>query len=384
MEIEPDIKNMMFNEYLEHEAERKGDHGRIFDPKVAQKGMKGQISTLLIVTRVDEILNVTMVDEEDDFNPTKDIEELEILLAKDPQLHFYKDTDFKPPCSSWDDLEFTKPVLNTTGFSAQIMQMEPDIENTRLNEYLEYEAEEERRSWWNVRSKSSPIRYEGVDFNSSHHDKSDVDNISDLEKEEAQEEDGNDGDIYDIWDITVEDVERIRQLLTPNVPDVMDDFTQPLIPKTIHTMPPNKDYVAPATKSILDELLKEFKDKILNVTMVDEETNFNPTKDIEELKRLLAKDPQSHFMEIQVHSVIIKPEPFIHTKPISSLYILFKAYKSSIKLYKVKRELTSPLWYDFYSPVPYPIAYLHPNGVYCYFHPQLISSEGIDTILPSK
>ncbi|GKD78851.1 hypothetical protein Tco_1341472, partial [Tanacetum coccineum] len=122
-----------------------------------------------------------------------------------------------------------------------ILEIEPDIENMTLNEYLKYEAEKERQSWCN--------------------------------------------------DITVKDVEQIGQLLTPNVPDVMDDFTQPLIPKTIHNMPPDKDYVAPATKSILDKLLKEFEDEILNVTMVDEEADFNPTNDIEELERLLAKDP---------------------------------------------------------------------------------------------
>nr|GEV98461.1 retrovirus-related Pol polyprotein from transposon TNT 1-94 [Tanacetum cinerariifolium] len=93
----------------------------------------------------------------------------------------------------------------------------------------------------------------------------DVDNINDLEKEEAQMEDA-------------------------------------LIPKTIHTTPPDKDYVALATKSILDELIEEFKYEILNVTMVDDEADFNPTKDIDELERLLAKDPQSCFTKIQ-HNV---------------------------------------------------------------------------------
>ncbi|GJX41861.1 F-box domain containing protein, partial [Tanacetum coccineum] len=81
----------------------------------------------------------------------------------------------------------------------------------------------------------------------------------DLEKKEAEgEDDDDDGDTYDIWDITVEDVERIRQFLMPSVPDEMDDVIQPLIPQPIHTRPPNDDYVAPATKSILDELLEEF------------------------------------------------------------------------------------------------------------------------------
>ncbi|GJW97158.1 hypothetical protein Tco_0178966 [Tanacetum coccineum] len=36
---------------------------------------------------------------------------------------------------------------------------------------------------------------------------------------------------------------------------------------------------------------EEFGDNIVNVTMVDEEVDSNPTRDIEELERLLAKDP---------------------------------------------------------------------------------------------
>ncbi|GJT47685.1 hypothetical protein Tco_0973842 [Tanacetum coccineum] len=95
------------------------------------------------------------------------------------------------------------------------MEKEPDIKNMTLNEYLEYEAEKERRSWRN--------------------------------------------------DIAIEDVEWIRKFLTPNIPDVIDDVTQPLIPKPIHTIPPDEDYVAPATKSILDELLEEFGDEILTL-----------------------------------------------------------------------------------------------------------------------
>ncbi|GKC43448.1 hypothetical protein Tco_1061170 [Tanacetum coccineum] len=118
----------------------------------------------------------------------------------------------------------------------------------------------------------------------------------DDDSEEDQEEDGDDGDTFDMWDITVEDVERIRKFF--NVPDEIDEIVQPLIPEPIHTTPPNDDYVAPATKSILDELLEEFGDEILNVTMVDDEADFNPTKDLEEPERLLAKEPQSNFTEI--------------------------------------------------------------------------------------
>ncbi|GJT27813.1 hypothetical protein Tco_0908088 [Tanacetum coccineum] len=71
------------------------------------------------------------------------------------------------------------------------------------------------------------------------------------------------------------------------------------IPKTLHTTPPNEDYVAPTTKSILDDLLEEFGDEILNVTMVDEGAKCNPAKDLEEIEILLAKEPQSNFTEIQ-------------------------------------------------------------------------------------
>ncbi|GJU85958.1 hypothetical protein Tco_1293504, partial [Tanacetum coccineum] len=169
-----------------------------------------------------------------------------------------------------------------------IMEMEPDIENMMLNEFLEYEAEKARRLWDNLESKSSPTTRMGqekvqhgcnVDTSrDTNHESSNLLNFPifaatnefssickqdvDLETEEAEVEDDDDGDSYDIWDITVEEVERIRQFLMPNVPDEMDE----------------------ATKSILDELLEEFNDEIVNVTMVNEE---------------VAKDPLSHFTEIQ-------------------------------------------------------------------------------------
>ncbi|GJT03160.1 hypothetical protein Tco_0824329 [Tanacetum coccineum] len=56
-----------------------------------------------------------------------------------------------PSCHPFDDLQ-------------GIIEMEPDIENMTLNKYLEYEAEKERRSWRNVRSKISPTRHEGADL----------------------------------------------------------------------------------------------------------------------------------------------------------------------------------------------------------------------------
>ncbi|GJV54010.1 hypothetical protein Tco_1449751 [Tanacetum coccineum] len=123
----------------------------------------------------------------------------------------------------------------------------------------------------------------------------------DDDSEEDQEEDGDDDDTFYMWDITVEDVERIRNFFS--VPDEIDEIVQPVIPEPIHTTPPNDDYVAPATKSILDEPLEEFGDEILNVAIIDEEADFNPTKDLEELERLLALRPQSNVMEIHVHVI---------------------------------------------------------------------------------
>ncbi|GJT33493.1 hypothetical protein Tco_0923912 [Tanacetum coccineum] len=175
-----------------------------------------------------------------------------------------------------------------------------------------------------------------------------AENLKGMKQEEAKVEECDKGDIYDILDIMVEDVVRLGQLHTPSIhtlpeldpmvqpcSDVMDDVIHPSIHQVIHTTPPDKDYVAPATKSILDELLEEFRDKILNITMVDEKADCNPTKDIEELERLIAKDPRSYFTEIKVHSLIIKTneefEPFIHTQPLSPLYGAFKSSKSSTK-----------------------------------------------------
>ncbi|GKD81867.1 hypothetical protein Tco_1348706, partial [Tanacetum coccineum] len=204
-----------------------------------------------------------------------------------------------------------------------IMEMDPDIKNMTLSEYLEYEAAKERQLWDDVRSRRSPTNDYETEFNSFHRNKSNTfyylyshylptppiqpypknylvstnESNNDDDSEEDQEEDGDDRDTFDIWDITVEDVERIRKIF--NVLDEIDEIVQPLFPEPIHTTPPNDDYVAPATKSILDEVLEEFGDEILNVTMLDDEADFNPTKNLEELERLLAKEPLSNFTKIQ-------------------------------------------------------------------------------------
>ncbi|GJZ96691.1 hypothetical protein Tco_0669025 [Tanacetum coccineum] len=51
------------------------------------------------------------------------------------------------------------------------------------------------------------------------------------------------------------------------------------------------DNISDLEKEEAQEEDEEFEDEILNVTMVDEEADCNPTKDIEELERLIVKDP---------------------------------------------------------------------------------------------
>nr|GEU57656.1 hypothetical protein [Tanacetum cinerariifolium] len=109
------------------------------------------------------------------------------------------------------------------------MEMEPDIDNMTLNEYLEVGAEK-------LRQLGQEKVQNGCNADTS-------------------------GD---------------TQFLMPNVPDEMDEVIRPLIPQPIHTTSPNDDYVAPATKSILDEILEEFRDEIMNVTMDDEEAAKDP------------------------------------------------------------------------------------------------------------
>nr|GEU49238.1 hypothetical protein [Tanacetum cinerariifolium] len=89
---------------------------------------------------------------------------------------------------------------------------------------------------------------------------------------------------------------RKRKLMWKIVPNVNDDLIQPLIPQPT---PPDDAYVVTDTDLTLDENLEEFEDEILDITMVDEEADFIPTRDIEELERLIT-DHESSFTEIKV------------------------------------------------------------------------------------
>ncbi|GJV54126.1 hypothetical protein Tco_1449867, partial [Tanacetum coccineum] len=188
-----------------------------------------------------------------------------------------------------------------------IMEIESDIENMTLNEYLEYKAKMERRLRRNVLSNINPTKYEGADFNSFHRDKSRAFDYLYYHEDIVIEK------YYELPPLLpFEDVERLRRLLTPTVhtfpepnlvvqpymplipfpnevkvvrqeepdndidsiptqvPDVNDDLIQPLILQTIHIIPPDDAYVVTDTELIFDELLEEFRDEILNIIVVDE------------------------------------------------------------------------------------------------------------------
>ncbi|GJX87317.1 hypothetical protein Tco_0339331 [Tanacetum coccineum] len=147
-------------------------------------------------------------------------------------------------------------ILENVSNNVGELEMEPDIENMTMNEYLEYEAVKERQliGAENMKRMGHDIVHDRIWE-------------QDDDSKEDQEEDGDYGEIFYMWDITTEDVERIRKFF--NIRDEIDKIVQLLT-------------------------------KILNVAIIDEEADFNPTKDLEELERLLAMRPQSNFMEIQV------------------------------------------------------------------------------------
>ncbi|GKB16685.1 hypothetical protein Tco_0850608 [Tanacetum coccineum] len=64
--------------------------------------------------------------------------------------------------------------LGSRSSSSYNMEMEPDIENMTMSEYLEYKAVKERILWDDVRSKRSPTHYDEADFSYSRQNKSDT------------------------------------------------------------------------------------------------------------------------------------------------------------------------------------------------------------------
>ncbi|GKE14959.1 hypothetical protein Tco_1422536 [Tanacetum coccineum] len=259
MEMKLDIENMTINEYLEYKAVKKR---QLWDDVRSRRSL----------TKYDEA-------DFDSFQQNKSSTFNYLYSHNLPPPH---------PCSLHVQ-SYPKSYFVSTNVRNNV-----DIECMTIAEYNIYVAKQSlRKNPLNNHSYGFTPQF----FAQPPHTTNIPDSIGerDGDLEEDQEEDVDDGDIFYMWNITVKDVERIRQFLTPNVLDVMDDIIQPLIPKTIHTTPPDEDYVAPTTKSILDDLFEEFRYEILNVTMVDEGVECSHTKDLEELERLLAKDPQSYY-----------------------------------------------------------------------------------------
>ncbi|GJT84536.1 hypothetical protein Tco_1066253 [Tanacetum coccineum] len=191
--------------------------------------------------------------------------------------------------------------------------MELDTENMTISEYLEYKAAKERRLWDDVRSRRSPTKYNEADVDSFHRNKSKTFSypyshnltppypcflpVQPYPKNYlVSTNERNDVDIENMtiveYNLYVAKQGPGRNPLNETVTTI--DSQEPLP----QTTPPNDDYVAPATKSILEELLEEFGDKILNIATINKEAD--PTKDLEELERLLAMRPQSNFTKIQI------------------------------------------------------------------------------------
>ncbi|GJV55543.1 hypothetical protein Tco_1456548 [Tanacetum coccineum] len=137
-----------------------------------------------------------------------------------------------------------------------------------------------------------------------------AENLRGMKQEEAKVEYCNEGNMDDIWDIMVKDVESLRQLLTPTIhtflePNLVVQPYVPLIPfpnevKVVRQEEPDNDI-----SSIPTQLLEEFGDKILDITVVDEEDDFNSTKDIEELERLISIDHESSLTKIKAFWCIV-------------------------------------------------------------------------------
>ncbi|GJU47724.1 hypothetical protein Tco_1217279 [Tanacetum coccineum] len=134
-----------------------------------------------------------------------------------------------------------------------------------------------------------------------------------------------------------------------------DGVIQPLTPQTVHIIPPDDDYVAPATNLILDKQLNEFGEEFSDITRVAEKEN--------------DKDPS----DVNTYDY----ETFIQK-------LLHQVSQSSHEAGMTKREMKSHQRYGSNLSSPYPVTNLHHHGVHCYSHSYLISSEGRNTLLLGK
>ncbi|GKB28330.1 hypothetical protein Tco_0867731 [Tanacetum coccineum] len=98
-----------------------------------------------------------------------------------------------------------------------------------------------------------------------------IENPREVHKMKAQEDKG---DIDVGWDITVKDGRG-----TYDIP-LHDGVMQPLTPQTVHIIPPDDDYVAPATNLILDKQLNDFGEEFSDITKVSEKENDKEPSDV--------------------------------------------------------------------------------------------------------
>ncbi|GJY74259.1 hypothetical protein Tco_0478690 [Tanacetum coccineum] len=242
------------------------------------------------------------------------------------------------------------------GHYRRIMEMKPNIESMRINEYLVYEAAKKRQLWDNVRSRRSPTNYDEAYFDSFHQNKSNTFNypfshnllpphpcslpVQPYPKNYlvSTNVSNDDSDFDEILDDLLDMIKfRIGVMMTH--PEIGTMKARRIRRKMVMMgifficgILWSRTLNELDTKLILDELLEEFGDEIVNVTMDDEEAT---------------KDPQSHFTEIHVHSVITKPEPFIHTQSLNPLCGVFKASKPC----KVDRDIITPGRYVVWKPL---------------------------------
>ncbi|GJX82956.1 hypothetical protein Tco_0332437 [Tanacetum coccineum] len=201
-----------------------------------------------------------------------------------------------------------------------------------------------------------------------------IGNPKEINNAKAQDEEG-DMDVG--WDISSKDVERLRQFLTPTIhtlpnlepvvqPYILlgpvhdkdkiirekeqdydiplkDSIMQPLTPQTVHIIPPNEDYVAPARNPMSNKQLNKFEEEFSHITEVAKREYDNPV--------------------IKTYDC----ETFIQK-------LLHQVSQSSRKM-KFQQQNDSNLSF------PYPVAN---HGVHYYSHSHLISNEGRNTLLLGK
>ncbi|GJZ29288.1 hypothetical protein Tco_0573935 [Tanacetum coccineum] len=213
-----------------------------------------------------------------------------------------------------------------------------------LEDYLKYESEKESRLWMSVQSQGSPTRYEWGDVDCFHLDKSRTFDYSyyyeDIKIEKYYEllplhpcfqppqqytKDGlvslDGSNEVDIDSMTIVEYELYMAKQGPRKNRLNDHtygFTSNFYDQSPCTPDPQAKDKELSLKEIFndlfkvgaknlkgmkqeeDQLLEEFRDELLVTTMVDKEADCNPTREVKELERLLAKDPQSYFTEIKV------------------------------------------------------------------------------------